>query len=165
MLTERGRRGLARYGDLIIPGTDEMPSFSSSGCMEHLDSVTEHMDAADASDLQQATQLLAWMPRWMQRLLMQAMKRDEMLPAALGRHVRIARFNLRALILVLYYGHPPVLEKLSYDVSVAVRSIESGGSGCDERRPDSRSNHGTDGSIHVHCLDAVLDHEPLQEAG
>ena len=43
--------GLARLGDVMIPGDGELPAFTASGALAHVDTVLENLEASDRDGL------------------------------------------------------------------------------------------------------------------
>ncbi len=117
--------GLRRFGDLLIPGDGELPSFSQSGCTVHLASEVAEMHPADCSDLRIAAGLLALMTEVGRMCLLALLERGDSLPEFLGQPCRTALFNFRALLFSLYYAHPPVLAAMGYEVAVYVGDLRN----------------------------------------
>ena len=115
--------GLRRFGDLLIPGDGEWPSFSRSGCMVHLASVVAEMQPVDRADLRMAAGMLGLITGVGRTCLLAVLERSDSLPEFLGMPCRTGLFNFRALLFSLYYAHPPVLAAMEYEVGVYVDDL------------------------------------------
>lgn len=125
-LGPRQLRGLCAVGDILCPGDDHLPSFTATGCIEHVDRVLDYLPAADRADFAMLLGILGRLPRrcvpWMVCALFGAAR----LPGPPGNLFRMARFGLRGTVFSLYYsgatgdkhdGASP-LDLLGYEVRV-----------------------------------------------
>src|SRR6476646_7914109 len=103
-MTRLAKFGLRRFGDLLIPGNAESPSFSASGCVVHLPAVLAEMHPRDLANLQMGASLVGVMPHMARAGLLSILEHSDSLPEFLARPCRIALFNFRALIFSLYYA-------------------------------------------------------------
>ncbi|MFC4160573.1 aldehyde dehydrogenase family protein [Chitinimonas lacunae] len=95
--------GLDRLGDLLCPGDDLLPPFSSCGAGTEIDRLAIAMDPRDRADLKKLLRLTAYAPRSTLRALLallDAADRHAGWPAEL----RLARLGVAGVIYSLYYG-------------------------------------------------------------
>lgn len=119
-LSRRQQRGLDRLGDAFLPGAGPLPSFSASGCASSVDSVLAYLPESDRNDLGLLLGILGLLPSPFTGMLLWLLDRSGSLPTGLGALLRFARIGVRGLVMSLYWGHPPVLEAIEYDVSVVL---------------------------------------------
>ncbi|MFQ5420283.1 MAG: hypothetical protein ACE5EY_07965, partial [Anaerolineae bacterium] len=58
----RALAGLNRIGDVLLPGTDELPSFSEFGGIEYVDQLVAYAPADDVTTLGTVLAVLSWLP-------------------------------------------------------------------------------------------------------
>ena len=127
-LTSGQVKGLNKLGDGMCPGDDEFPSFSKTGCVEHVDEILDCMGSGDLAQLGQLLTLVSVMPRFgVQRLLRLAENSPRMRDSnPLTPTLRFMRFGMRGLVLSLYYSGrtgasfdgPSPLDVIGYRVGV-----------------------------------------------
>ena len=106
----RQLRGLDRLGDLLVPGSANLPSFSQSGAARNLPRLLVALPAANARDLHLLLTVLGWVPAVAVRAALVA------LLAYRGANLvlRTAQFGVRGLAYGLYYGDPAMCAALGY---------------------------------------------------
>ncbi|MBX3421161.1 MAG: hypothetical protein KF752_06350 [Pirellulaceae bacterium] len=115
---------LSRLGDLYIPGTDRLPSFSQSGCLHHLDIV---LDGIHPDDLNAVRWLLAglWLtPKWILRKLLSMMDQHDQYSEWIATPLRLVSLAIKGLVMSLYYSgltiddshSPTVLDRIGYSL-------------------------------------------------
>ena len=117
-LNARQLRAIEKLGDAMVPGDSELPSFSSSGCVRHVDRLLDHMPASDLKDLGTLLTLLAFFPGFMLALFLKLLEWSPRLPGPLGSLLRMMRLGLRGLIVSLYWGDEGSLRAIDYRVGV-----------------------------------------------
>lgn len=103
--TPRELHGLRRAGDLILPGTDASPSFSQTGCIDHIDRMAAYLNTDDLDGLRLVGGLFAWWPRWSIRLLLKLCTRGQRLPGPLGAALRLMEIGVKGAVMSLYYAN------------------------------------------------------------
>ena len=113
-------RAINKIGDAMLPGSDELPRFSRTGCVAQVDRVLDHMPEQDRSDLKLLLTLFAFLPGPLVAYKMRAIEvvADWPLPF-IGGLVRLVRLGLRGLIMTLYYADPEVQKRIGFEVRVA----------------------------------------------
>lgn len=136
LLTARQLEGLCRLGDVVCPGDGEFPSFSASGCWEHVDDVLEHMSPGDLDQLRMLLRLCSLMPKaGVERLvaLTERLGSDASSRQPGSSILRFMRIGIRGVIFTLYwsgrtgagYDGPSPLELIGYDVGVWSEDLDS----------------------------------------
>lgn len=97
--------GLQKAGDVILPGTDRSPSFSATGCIDHVDRLAAYLSDDDLGGLRVLLRLLRRAPKWSIRLLMTACRANAHFPGFLGTALRTIDLGLRGLVTSLYYSN------------------------------------------------------------
>lgn len=97
--------GLQKAGDVILPGTDLSPSFSATGCIEHVDRLAAYLSEDDLGGLRVLLRLLRRAPKWSIRLLLTACRANARFPGFLGTALRTIDIGLRGLVTSLYYSN------------------------------------------------------------
>ncbi|MGD9010544.1 MAG: aldehyde dehydrogenase family protein [Desulfobacteraceae bacterium] len=97
--------GLQKAGDVILPGTDLSPSFSDTGCIEHVDRLAAYLSDDDLGGLRALLRILRHAPKWSIRLLLTACRANARFPGVLGTVLRTIDIGLRGLVTSLYYSN------------------------------------------------------------
>jgi acyl-CoA reductase-like NAD-dependent aldehyde dehydrogenase len=97
--------GLKKAGDVILPGTDISPSFSDTGCVDHVDRMAAYLSDDDLGGLQVLLRILRYAPAWSIRLLMTACRANARFPGFAGTALRTIDLGLRGLVMSLYYSN------------------------------------------------------------
>lgn len=97
-------RSLERLGDLYLPGTERLPSFSASGSLAQIDVVLEGVHEDDLKGLGLLLILLRWMPLPLLRLMLKAIDRHHRFPPPLAGLLRLLNLALKGVVMSLYYS-------------------------------------------------------------
>jgi len=111
--------GLLKTGDVILPGTEQSPSFSQTGCIEHIDKMAAYLSADDLAGLRILFSVFRWSPRWLIRLLMRMCKHNRSFPGFIGAGLRMLEIGLKGATMSLYYAnltHPEYQGSKVFDV-------------------------------------------------
>ncbi len=103
--TQRQLAGLIKVGDVILPGTDAFPSFSRTGCIEHVDRMAAYLADDDLSGLRLLLGLLRFAPKWLIRLLMTACTKNAPVPGFAGSALRTIDIGIKGMVMSLYYSN------------------------------------------------------------
>ena len=106
-LSKSAIKGLTRIGDILIPGNDEFPSFSSYMCMDHIDDLVGFAPGDDIKDLGMVLGILSFMPRGILTWLVKTMSKSHKNTGPLGTVLRQLNMGIRGLIFSLYYSEKP----------------------------------------------------------
>lgn len=117
-LNARQIAGLNRFGDKLIPGDVELPSFSSTGCVRDLDRVLDYMPAQDLADLKMVLTIFAFLPSFAIAFVAWLLGRSASIPTPIGALLRLMNIGFRGLVVTLYFSDARVLKTIGYDVSV-----------------------------------------------
>ena len=113
---------------MLIPGDEELPSFSRLGCVVHVDRLLDYTPADDLRELQSVLTVMSFLPHFLVAALLHWLEAGLWPPGPWASPMRVLRIGLRGIVLSLYYsgGAGPSydglgpLEVLSYRVGVAV---------------------------------------------
>ncbi|MFO7714605.1 aldehyde dehydrogenase family protein [Desulfosarcina sp.] len=98
-------RGLIKAGDVILPGTDASPSFSRTGCIDHVDRMASYLTSDDLGGLRFLLGLFRFSPNWLIRLLMTACAKNSLAPGFLGSALRTIDLGIKGMVMSLYYSN------------------------------------------------------------
>lgn len=123
-LTPLQMRGLAKVGDVVIPGDDVLPSFSDSGSLRHVDRMLDHMSDFDRDGVKLLLTLLRFLPGFAIAAILHVAQRDRLLPGLLGAACRMVNIGIKGVVMTLYYSdlgdEPRILPAIGYDAKVVV---------------------------------------------
>ncbi len=104
----RALAGLNRIGDVLLPNSDGLPSFSEYGAIEHVDDLVAYAPADDIATLGTVLAVLSWLPEGMLHWL--AGKMSTATPSSTGMMASLYRqlnMGLRGILFSLYYSGRP----------------------------------------------------------
>lgn len=115
-------RGLVRVGDIVIPGSETLPSFRASGAAQHADRMLDHMAASDRSGVKLLLTIFAFLPRFVISGILHLSEQDKMFPWILGAACRMVNIGIKGVVMTLYYSdlgdEPSILPAIGYDAQV-----------------------------------------------
>ncbi len=103
-LSKAGLKGLVRIGDVLCPGDDEFPSYSETGCIEHVDRMLATVPAGDMKDLNILLSVLSINPNFVLRWLVRNMAEAHGKEGGISSLFRMLDFGLRGIIFGTYYS-------------------------------------------------------------
>lgn len=103
-LSKRQCRAIERLGNLMLPRTDEFPSFAELGCIEHIDEIVAWLPDSDLKDLKMLLNLLSVEPEFGLKLLIRLMTQPDKWPDNLASVLRQMDTGLRGIVMSLYYS-------------------------------------------------------------
>jgi hypothetical protein len=127
-LDARQLGALEAIGDVLIPGDDDLPSFSRLGCASHVDRLLDSLPLDDLRGLRGVLALASIVPRFAPAGLLRCLESGLWLPGPWAASLRVAELGVRRVGLSLYYSGragssydgPMPLDFLSYRVGAAV---------------------------------------------
>jgi hypothetical protein len=130
-LDRRQLRALEVIGDVLVPGDEDLPSFSRLGCVAHVDRLLDFMPDDDLRGLQGVLSAASVLPRFLVAALLRWLEAGLWPPGPWAPPLRVVRLGLRGIVLSLYYSGgagpwydgPGPLDVLSYRVGVAVEDV------------------------------------------
>ncbi|MCH2021870.1 MAG: hypothetical protein MK207_05265 [Saprospiraceae bacterium] len=102
--SNRALKSLNIFGNLLMPETEHLPSFTQTGCLVHIDSLAEHAPEDDISALNIALVLLSFMPLFFFKWLIKKMKRAQETNGMMSTIYRQLNFGITGLLYSLYYS-------------------------------------------------------------
>lgn len=103
-LTDRQRDGLRKVGDLMVPGDDELPSFSESGAAEHADGLLESLSRGDREDFCRLLSVFYWLPGGLIVGLLRLHRWSRWMPFGAGDFLRRIYVGVKGVVMSLYYS-------------------------------------------------------------
>ena len=127
-LDRRQLRALVAIGDILVPGDEDLPSFSRLGRVAHVDRLLDFMPGDDLRSLQGVLSAASFLPRLLSAGLLQWLEAGLWPPGRWAPPLRVVRVGLRGIALSLYYSGgtgpsydgPGPLDVLAYRVAVAI---------------------------------------------
>lgn len=98
-------KGLNRLGDVVLPGTERLPSYSQTGCASEIDRLAAWLSAEDLAGLKLAFGLCRWLPRPGIGLLLKMATANRLFPGPLGAGLRLLEIGLKGATMSLYYSN------------------------------------------------------------
>jgi acyl-CoA reductase-like NAD-dependent aldehyde dehydrogenase len=102
--SRRQLAGLQKTGDALLPGTRQSPSFSQTGCGQHIDRMAAFMGPEDLDGLRLVLGIFAWLPKWVIRLIMECCRLSPYLPGPAGKSLRLLELGVKGAIVTPYYS-------------------------------------------------------------
>jgi aldehyde dehydrogenase (NAD+) len=98
-------KGLLKAGDVILPGTDTSPSFSKTGCINHIDRMAEFLSEDDLGGLQMLFAVFRWIPKLIISLIMLACNHNKHFPGFFGAGLRMIEIGVKGAVFSPYYAN------------------------------------------------------------
>ncbi len=98
-------KGLAKAGDVVLPGTATSPSFSQTGCMAHMDKMAKYLSEDDHQGLCMVLSLFRWLPKWMIAIVFRLCNNSNIFPSFLGAALRMLEIGVKGVVLSPYYAN------------------------------------------------------------
>jgi aldehyde dehydrogenase (NAD+) len=96
--------GLAKLGDVMIPGDGDLPSFSASGCARHVDRMLPFMNESDRRGVVALLSALRFLPRPAVRAVVWLADRHRSVPEPLAAVLRLLNIGVKGVVMTLYYS-------------------------------------------------------------
>lgn len=103
-LSPNAKKALTRIGDILLPKNGDLPSFSETGSIEHIDNLTQYAPESDISDLNMVLTLLSYMPDFVLKWLVSKMEASLESTGPIASTFRQLNFALRGLLFSCYYS-------------------------------------------------------------
>jgi hypothetical protein len=97
-------KGLNKVGDILVPGFEELPAFSSLGCSEHVDRIVEDLPPSDRDGVGILFMVFYFVPAFILRGLFGFMERNADKDILGGDIFRMIRMGVRGIVFSLYYS-------------------------------------------------------------
>ncbi|MBT8352256.1 MAG: aldehyde dehydrogenase family protein, partial [Deltaproteobacteria bacterium] len=98
-------KGLLKVGDILLPGTDTSPSYSETGCINHIDRMACFLNKDDLSGLQLLLGIFSWTPKWIIYLILKACNYNQRFPGIIGAGLRMLEIGIKGVIFSPYYAN------------------------------------------------------------
>src|SRR4029434_8487261 len=127
-LTRGQLAGLLKVGDLMVPGDNELPSFSDSGCAQHADRMIAHMNAGDRDGLTMLLGVFRFVPSILLRGLLRLTDRHRAFPEPIAAALRMVGVGVKGVVMTLYYSgideQRRILRAIKWDAKVVDRPVD-----------------------------------------
>jgi hypothetical protein len=97
-------QSLSRIGDLYLPGSGQLPAFSTTGCLHHLDVVLDEVDPSDVRLMAVLLLALRFVPAFLLSYLLTLMDRHDRYPEWLAGPLRLISLALKGVVMSLYFS-------------------------------------------------------------
>lgn len=129
-LTSAQLRGLNKLGDVVVPGDDDLPSFSASGAAEGIDRMLPYMYDSDRSGFLALIDACAYLPKPAVRGIVAMAAGHAKAPEPLASVLRMANLGIKGTVHSLYwsdlgYGERSVHEAIGYDATINEAAYEA----------------------------------------
>ncbi len=98
-LSERELAALTQIGDIMLPGDNEFPSFSQTGCVQFVDDLLFVMDVHDRRSLKILLRVCALLPSVILKGVLWLCQTRR------GASLRVVELGLKGLVMSLYYSN------------------------------------------------------------
>ena len=127
-LSDLQMRGLAKVGDVVVPGDDVLPAFTRSGSLDHVDRMLDHMTDFDRDGIKLLFTIFRFLPGFAIAAILWVAQHDKHFPSVLGAACRMINIGIKGVVMSLYYSdlgpRAQVLPAIGYDAKVVVRDEE-----------------------------------------
>lgn len=104
ILSKSALRTINRMGDIVLPKTSEFPSFSETGCLEHIDDIIVYAPKEDISGLNMVLGILSVFPDSFLKMIIRNMQSSHSKNGSLSFIFRQLDFGLKGIIFTCYYS-------------------------------------------------------------
>jgi hypothetical protein len=104
ILSDFELRAIEKLGDLMIPQTEDFPSFTRLGCIEHIDDVLSYAPPEETADLKILLKALSVTPETVLKRILKLMLENKALPESVASTFRLMDTGLRGIIYTLYFS-------------------------------------------------------------
>ena len=94
LLTTNQFKGLLKAGDIIIPGDDDLPSFSACGCATQINRMLPYMSESDRRGLTALLGIIRFLPRGAVRWMLALTEKHRKFPDAIGGVLRMINIGI-----------------------------------------------------------------------
>ncbi len=111
-------KGLVKAGDVLVPGTENSPCFSETGCIAHIDRMAAFLSEDDLSGLRMVLSVFRWLPSWKIALIFRLCSKNEHFPSFIGAGLRMLETGIKGAVFSPYYAglsHPGYKGKKVHD--------------------------------------------------
>lgn len=114
-------KGIEKAGNVLIPGSPGMPSFSEAKLLKDLHRMTDYMNADDREGLKLLMMLFAFMPSFFIHFILYIASKHETFPDAIGAVLRQINMGVRGVVFTLYYSdldQDSIFQSLNYKTGI-----------------------------------------------
>lgn len=115
-LNESQIKGFFKLGDILLPGDQDLPPFSSTPAMGRLDILLDSIPEDDRKSFVDLLSIMNFLPRFIVSFIVKLSFSHSYFPAPLSGTLRMIEMGIKGIFFSLYYSHTPHLEKLDWRV-------------------------------------------------
>jgi len=128
ILNHRQLAGLNKLGNVLVPGTADLPSFSATRCAEQADRMLAYMTDSDRQSVAGVLTVCGVLPTFLVRVLFWLTEQHTKLPEPVAAPFRLANLGLRGVVLSLYYSDigagDSIFARMGWDPEIVDRGSE-----------------------------------------
>ena len=103
-LSNPALKAINRIGDILCPKNGDFPSYSETGCVEHVNDMIAYAPESDIGDLNMLLTILAYMPTGVLKWLVKSITASHQKEGGLSTLFRQLDFGLKGIVLGTYYS-------------------------------------------------------------
>jgi acyl-CoA reductase-like NAD-dependent aldehyde dehydrogenase len=114
-------KGIQKAGDVLIPGSEDLPKFSDVKLMQDLHRMTDYMNADDREGLKLLMAIFAITPAFLIHLILQVVSKHESFPDFIGAVFRQINMGVRGVVFTLYYSDlddHSIFQSINYNTTI-----------------------------------------------
>ena len=117
--------GLLKVGDILIPGDDDLPSFSASGCAAQIDRMLPYITESDRNGFKAVLAVFRFLPRFAVHAILALTEQHRRFPEAIGAVLRMLNIGVKGAVMTLYYSDvgegPSIRDIIGWDAKIVER--------------------------------------------
>jgi len=110
--------GFEKTGDIMIPATGDMPSFSQLDCLGGIDRILDYSAESDRKDLLLLITVFSFLPAFVIKWIIAAAVNHRYFPCPLDRVLRLIEIGIKGVFMTLYYSHPDIQQRIGWDAKI-----------------------------------------------
>lgn len=104
ILSNSAIKGLVKIGDILCPKNGDFPSYSETGCVEHVDDVIGYAPANDINDLGMVLSIFSFLPMGILKWIVKNLNNAQGKEGGIAALMRMLDFGLKGIIYGTYYS-------------------------------------------------------------
>jgi len=104
LFTRRQLMGLQKLGNIVMPGGNGFPSFSQTGCIQHVDITMGSAHPDDVRDFGYLLLLFHYLPKLAVTWIIKLADQPDRFPEILASQLRKLNIGIKGVVVSLYYS-------------------------------------------------------------
>ena len=117
-LSTKEIKGFLKLADVIVPGKDNFPKFSTTGYVSKVDNVFEYMSPHDKNDFKMLMGVFCFLPSILIRFLLSLATTHEWWPDIIGTQLRLLDIGTKGVVYTLYYSQKDIQSKIGWSTFI-----------------------------------------------